>query len=95
MPSASVTGAAYQGVPASSGSPAAMLPVHVSRAVGPPSGSGWLSGIVPWIVKPHAQAARREPQLPTIARQWTRLSGDAPAADVEGVAARRAARRGP
>ena len=64
-----------------------MLPVHVSRAVGPPSGSGWLSGIVPWKVKPHAHAVRREPQLPTIARQWTRRERLAPAAGLEAVAA--------
>ncbi len=75
MPSASVTGAAYHGVAARSGSPDAMLPVHVSKATAPPNGSGWLSGSVPCIVKPHAQAVRRDPQLPTMARQWMRRRG--------------------
>jgi hypothetical protein len=57
-----------------SGSPGVMLPVHVSRASRPPSGSGWLPGIVPWNVKPAAHAARRDPQLPATARQCTRVT---------------------
>ena len=51
-----------------------MLAVHVSSASVPPSGSGWLPGIVPWKVKPVDHAVRREPQLPTTARQWTRVT---------------------